>query len=172
MLDEFRAERSDLQAYWDEQESTIKAEHEKRLSEISKNESDKRNEQLRDGMSAILDVTAKYYEGMEGEEAGYARAAIQLGKALLDDKTRNSLKSLWASTHTAAMGAYEALSSIPYVGPGLGAAAAAGIYSAGAIAAAGLTGMAHDGIDSVPQTGTWLLERKESALPLPKLALS
>lgn len=161
MLDEFRAMRADQSAAWDEQELATRAEYEQRMTDINTESEAKRREQLSEGFSSLLDVAGKYYEGMEGEEAAYTRAAIQLGKTLLDEKTRESLKSIVASTHAAAMGAYESLSSIPVVGPALGATAAAGIYIAGGIAAAEVTGMAHDGLDSVPKTGTWFLEAGE-----------
>lgn len=161
MLEEFRASRADLNAQWDEQEATTRAEYEQRLTDINVKAEEHRREQLADGFSALLSVASKYYEGMEGEEAAYTRAALQLGAVLLDEKKRDSLESIWASTHAAAMGAYESLSSIPYIGPVLGATAAGAIYVAGGVAAASVMGMAHDGIDSVPQTGTWLLEKGE-----------
>lgn len=59
------------------------------------------------------------------------------------------------------MGAYNAMASIPYVGPVLGAAAAGAVYVTGGLAAAKITGMAHDGIDAVPEDGTWLLQKGE-----------
>lgn len=161
MLEKFRSDRADLLGEWDQQELRTRAEYEQRLSEITLAEEEKRRQQLADGFSALFSVAAKYYEGMEGEEAAYTRAALQLGQLLLDEKKKESLQSIVASTHAAAMGAYESLSSIPYVGPVLGAAAAAGIYVAGGAASAAVMGMAHDGIDSVPATGTWLLEKGE-----------
>ena len=54
---------------------------------------------------------------------------------------------------------------IPLVGPAvapgaaIAAAAAAGVLAVGVGSA--LKGMAHDGIDSVPETGTWLLQKGE-----------
>lgn len=161
MLRQFRAERADLNATWDEEELALKAEYENRLTEITQANEDLRRQQQLDGFQAILDVAGKYYEGLEGEEAAYTRAAIQLGSTLLDERKREALTSILASTNSAAMGAYEALSFIPVVGPALGVTAAAGIYAAGGIAAANIAGLAHDGIDSIPQDGTWLLEKGE-----------
>lgn len=161
MLRDFRAERADLNATWDEEELALRQEYEDRLTEITQANEELRRQQMVDGYTAILDIAGKYYEGLESDEAAYARAAIQLGKTLLDEKKRNALTSILASTQAAAMGAYEALASIPYVGPFLGAAAAAGIYITGGIAAAEVSGLAHDGIDSVPEDGTWLLQRGE-----------
>ncbi|HCM5107538.1 TPA: phage tail tape measure protein, partial [Klebsiella pneumoniae] len=52
------------------------------------------------------------------------------------------------------------------VGPGLAPAAMAAAAAVtepmvAAISAASLSGMAHDGVDSVPETGTWLLQKGE-----------
>lgn len=161
MLDKFRSERADLSATWDEQELALKQEHEESLTELSQANELLRRQQMIDGYMSILDVASSYFEGMEGKEAGYARAALTLGSALLDEKKRESLKSIVMSTHTAAMGAYQSLASIPFVGPVLGAVAAGGIYAAGASATASVMGMAHDGIDSIPEDGTWLLQKGE-----------
>lgn len=161
MLEEFRATRADLNTQWDEQEEATRAEYEQRLTDINVAAEEDRRAQLAEGFSSLLSVASKYYEGMEGEEAAYTRAALQLGQVLLDDKKMASVESIIASTNAAAMGAYESLSSIPYIGPALGAAAALGIYAAGGVASAAVLGMAHDGIDSIPQTGTWLLEKGE-----------
>lgn len=161
MLEQFRKDRADLNEEWDAKEAELKAEYQERQREIETADEELRQERIMEGYQNILDVVGKYYEGMEGKEAAYARAAIQIGKTLLDEKKRNQLQELWANTHSAAMGAYDAMASIPYIGPILGAAAAATVYVTGASAAAGLTGMAHDGIDSVPQDGTWLLQKGE-----------
>lgn len=161
LLKDFRKERADLNATWNKEELALKQEYEERLTEITTANEEMRNQQMLDGYSAILGVVGSFYEGMEGEEAAYARAAIALGQTLLDEKKRNALQSIIASTQSAAMGAYESLASIPYVGPFLGAAAAGGIYIAGGLAAAEVSGLAHDGIDSIPEDGTWMLEKGE-----------
>ena len=65
----------------------------------------------------------------------------------------------------AALSAFTAWIGVPYVGPvvaptqAIAAAAAAGVFMT-AIGSA-LHGQAHDGIDSVPETGTWLLQKGE-----------
>ncbi|WKT59103.1 hypothetical protein Q2E61_09200 [Microbulbifer thermotolerans] len=161
LLRKFREERADLNATWDEEELSLRQQYEERLTEITRANDELRRQQQLEGYQAILDVAAQYYSNLEGEEAAYARAAIALGSSLLDERKRNALDSIWASTNSAAMGAYEALAPIPIVGPALGAAAATGIYMAGGTAAANVMGMAHDGIDSIPEDGTWLLQKGE-----------
>lgn len=135
--------------------------HSENLAAIKEENDTKQREMQMLGYTSLLDATASFYSGMEGKEAAYARTAISIGQSLLDEKKRNSLQSIIASTQAAAMGAYESLSSIPYVGPVLGAVAAGGVVVAGGIAASKVLGIAHDGMDSIPQTGTWVLEKGE-----------
>lgn len=104
-----------------------------------------RDAQVTQGWSNLLDVMSQYYQGMQGEEAAYMRAAIQMGKILLDEKKREDISKIWSSTHSAAMGAYDALASIPYVGPVLGAAAAGAVYVAGGAAAGKVAGLYDNG---------------------------
>lgn len=161
MLETFRKERADLNEQWNEKEAELKQEYEERQTEIEKQNNELRRQQRQEGYMALLDIMGQYFDGMEGKEAAYARAAIQIGKTLLDEKKMDSIESIWTNTYDAAMGAYKALASIPYVGPFLGAAAFGAVMVTGAGAAASVMGMAHDGIDSVPETGTWLLEKGE-----------
>ena len=161
LLEQFRKDRADLNEEWNEKEAELKQEYEERQTEIELANEELRRQQRQDGYMALLDVMGKYFEGMEGKEAAYARAAIQIGKTLLDEKKRDSLESIWTNTYDAAMGAYNAMASIPIVGPFLGAAAAGAVIVTGTAAAASVMGMAHDGIDSVPADGTWLLQKGE-----------
>lgn len=160
-LENYRKERADLNSEWDEEELKIKEEYEARKTEIETANEQLRREQQTQGYLAILDVMSQFYSGMEGEQAAYTRAALAMGATLLDEKKRESLMSIIGDTNSAAMGAYDAMASIPYVGPFLGAAAAGAVYVAGGVAAAKVSGMAHDGIDSIPEDGTWLLEKGE-----------
>ena len=160
-LEQFRRERADLNTQWDEEELRIKSERDAKYAEIERANNELLRQQRIEGYNTILTAMGEYYRGMEGKEAAYARVAISLSQALLDEKKRAALQSIWADTHKAAMGAYSAMADIPYVGPALGAAAAGVVYVAGGAAAAKLTGMAHDGIDSVPNDGTWLLQKGE-----------
>lgn len=161
MLDQFRKDRADLNEEWNEKEAELKQEYEERQTEIERQNNELRRQQREEGYMALLDIMGQYFDGMEGKEAAYARAAIQIGKTLLDEKKMDSIESIWTNTYDAAMGAYNALASIPYVGPFLGAAAFGAVMVTGAGAAASVMGMAHDGLDSVPETGTWLLEKGE-----------
>ncbi|MCO9048751.1 transglycosylase SLT domain-containing protein [Acinetobacter sp. UC24323] len=64
---------------------------------------------------------------------------------------------------------YASVAAIPYVGPYLapvmaGAAVAVQLAQVAQIKSTNLTGMAHDGIDYVPEEGTWLLNKGERVL--------
>lgn len=161
MLERFRQDHADVNATWNEEEFALQEDYEKRLTALKQQEEQLRRQQELEGYQVLLDAAGMYYSHAEGEEAAYARAAISIGSSLLDERKRAALESIIASTHSAAMGAYDALSWIYLVGPVLGAAAAGTVYAAGATAAAGVAGLAHDGIDSIPEDGTWLLEKGE-----------
>ncbi|HGO5393646.1 TPA: phage tail tape measure protein [Klebsiella michiganensis] len=70
-----------------------------------------------------------------------------------------------AQVAMAGLSAFTSMIGIPYIGPAvapgaaIAAAAAAGVLAVGVGSA--LKGQAHDGIDSVPETGTWLLQKGE-----------
>lgn len=160
-LENFYSDRNDLAEEYNQRQLETEKEYEDRKLQIAKQAEEERRQSLIEGYTILLDVAGEYYSGLEGKEAAAARVALAVGKALLNEKSRNALKEIAMSTQAAAMGAYQALAPIPFVGPALGATAAAGIVVAGAAAASKVIGIAHDGIDSVPQTGTWLLEQGE-----------
>lgn len=69
-----------------------------------------------------------------------------------------------AQAISAGLNAFTSTAAIPIIGPiAAPAAAASALAYAGGLSAsiAGIAGMAHDGIDAVPQTGTWLLQKGE-----------
>lgn len=69
-----------------------------------------------------------------------------------------------AQVAMAALNAFTSTAAIPIVGPlAAPAAAASALGSAGSFMSiiSSVAGMAHDGIDAVPETGTWLLQKGE-----------
>ena len=92
-------------------------------------------------------------------------------KAIVDKATKAAaVPALTAHAQAASLlagiNAYASAAAIPIVGfgmaPGAMAAALAATQPmAAAVAALALAGMAHDGMDSIPETGTWLLKRGE-----------
>lgn len=66
-----------------------------------------------------------------------------------------------AQAISAGLNAFSSTAAIPVVGPlAAPAAAASALAFAGGLSSQ-IAGMAHDGIDSVPETGTWLLQKGE-----------
>lgn len=151
---------AEIEAEYTEAKELAIAQHEQRITEIKdeqlalreqkeKEHQDKlalaeseRNKTMQKGYSSLLDVMGGYFDGMEGKNASYAKTAISLGETMLDEEKRNSLQSIWTNTYDTAMKAYNALASIPYVGPVLGAAAAGVVIAAGTMYAGKVTGLA------------------------------
>lgn len=155
MLNTFRQQRADLNAQWDAQELELKRQFEEQGARISESE----NRLLLASAEATLGTIANnlsVYTQTMGRES---KKGFELLKAA-------SLAQATIATYTSATEAYKSASAIPYIGWILGPAAAAaavvaGLANVSAIQSQTFTGMAHDGIDSVPQDGTWLLQKGE-----------
>ncbi|WP_105215692.1 hypothetical protein [Pseudoalteromonas sp. T1lg22] len=113
-------------------------EHQEKLAEAEA----QRNQMMQEGYNGLLNVMGGYFDGMEGKNASYAKSAMAIGETMLDEEKRNSIQSIWTNTYDTAMKAYNALASIPYVGPVLGAAAAGVVIAAGGAYAAKASGIA------------------------------
>lgn len=94
--------------------------------------------------------------------------AIQLitGKTTQASAATAMIANAQATAFQASLAAFASTAAIPIVGPFAAPAAAAAAASFAAplvagVATAALSGMAHDGIDAVPETGTWLLQKGE-----------
>nr|WP_298117448.1 hypothetical protein [uncultured Pseudomonas sp.] len=127
-------------------------------------------ESLGDAVSGMAEGMARSVVNALGQMAAQwlAYQVVQMitGKATQATAATAIAANATAMSITAGINAFASAAAIPVVGwvaaPGAMAAALAvtGPMAAAAGAAA-LAGMAHDGIDSVPQTGTWLLEKGE-----------
>lgn len=90
-----------------------------------------------------------------------------VGESTSKQSTATLAGNAVATAAQAAIAAYASTAAIPITGPIMAPAAAAAALSATApyvatvVASSGLAGMAHDGIDAVPETGTWLLQKGE-----------
>ncbi len=91
-------------------------------------------------------------------EAGMESTAI--GKAVFFMNRGISASNTIVSALAAGTKATETLPGMPGVALGK-AITAMGMVNAGLIMGTGLKGMAHSGLDKVPETGTWLLEKGE-----------
>ncbi|MGK0663643.1 phage tail tape measure protein [Serratia marcescens] len=101
-----------------------------------------------------------------------AQWLVYQGVQLLINKTAQAaaipamVANAQATSLQAQLAAFASTAAIPIVGPAMApaamaAAAAVTTPMVAAISAVGLSGMAHDGIDAVPETGTWLLQKGE-----------
>lgn len=143
MLEQFRETQYELNEVWDEKERELKEMHQTKMDQI---ERAKQNTVL-DGVSEFL-------------------GSIQALKDSHDIRARNAAKAAaivdtTISTFKAAQLAFESQIAIPIIGPALAKAQAAAAIVAGMARVQQIRGMAHDGIDAIPETGTWLLEKNE-----------
>lgn len=126
-------------------------------------------------LTEATDVAAQTQTLFDGAFSGLTDALygfVTTGKLSFQDLAasfaQTALKMLiqYAAAQAIAAGlnAFTSTAAIPVVGPiAAPAAAASALAYAGGLSAsiAGIAGMAHDGIDAVPQTGTWLLQKGE-----------
>ncbi|EMW0871566.1 phage tail tape measure protein [Klebsiella quasipneumoniae] len=96
----------------------------------------------------------------------YQGVQLLVGKTTQATAVAPLIANAQATALQAQLAAYASTAAIPIVGPGLAPAAlaaAAGVTTplVAAISASALAGMAHDGIDKIPETGTWLLKKGE-----------
>lgn len=128
------------------------------------------SQSLGDAVSNLAEGMARSVVNALGQMAAQwlAYQAVQLlvGKTTQSSAATGMISNATAASHQAALNAYASTAAIPMVGPAMAPAAAAAATAAtapmvAAVSAASLMGMAHDGIDSVPATGTWLLEKGE-----------
>ncbi|MDI3359779.1 phage tail length tape measure family protein [Lelliottia sp. V89_10] len=99
----------------------------------------------------------------------YKTVQLAVGKTTKAESAGVMSLNAQAASLMAQLNAYSSTAAIPIVGPAkapIAMATAAAITKpiAATISALSLTGMAHDGIDRVPATGTWLLEKGERVL--------
>lgn len=106
---------------------------------------------------------------MLAQWAAYEIAKMLLAKPAQAGAVVTMTANAQAASLMAGINAFASTAAIPIVGPpaapGAMAAALAAtspmVAAVSAAASAGLAGMAHEGIDKIPATGTWLLEKGE-----------
>lgn len=108
-------------------------------------------------------------EQMAAQWLVYKAVQLAVGESTSSASANTLVGNAAATAAQAALAAYASTAAIPIVGPAMAPGAAQLALSAtapyvAAVAAAGAVGMAHDGIDSVPREGTWLLDKGERVL--------
>ncbi|MEY0199549.1 tape measure protein [Providencia manganoxydans] len=109
-------------------------------------------------VGALAEMTAKWLV--------YQAVQLAVGKTTQASAGTALFTNAQAMAKLAALNAYASTAAIPLVGPAMApiAAASASAFAepmAAGIGALSLSGMAHDGLDKVPETGTWLLQKGE-----------
>ena len=155
MLEGFRQERADLGATWDEEELALKQEHEDALAGIER----ARQMVAMAAGEEFFGNAASAAKVFFGENSKLYKAAFAVEKAYAIGKALMNIPKSYSDAFAAVVG-------IPIVGPVLApvagvAAAAAQVAQAAAIGGINMGGQAHDGIMSVPASGTWNLEKGE-----------
>ncbi|WP_430317003.1 phage tail length tape measure family protein [Pseudomonas sp. p1(2021b)] len=155
LLEENRERRAELNAEWDEQELKLKQEHENAMASI---------EMAR--RQVTLSANQEFFGNLSGLAKTFFGEQSALYKAAFVAEKSFAIAKALINVPKTASDAYSAMAGIPIVGPVLGVAAAAAAVTAqlaqvSAIKGVNLSGMAHDGIDAVPETGTWLLQKGE-----------
>ncbi|MDH1554679.1 phage tail tape measure protein [Stutzerimonas stutzeri] len=145
MLEQFRAERADLTAVWDEEELALKQQHEDQLARI---EQARQMAQLASAESIFGDL-AGLTKTFAGEQSGLYKAMFAVQKAAA---IAQSAVAIQQGIAMAAANPWPA---------NLAAMASVAAATASIVSNIGAIGMAHEGIDSIPETGTWLLEKGE-----------
>lgn len=108
-------------------------------------------------------------EQMAAQWLVYQAVQLATGKATRAASIPAVVATAQATALQAQLAAFASTAAIPIVGPAMAPAAAAAAAAVSqsyvaAISATALAGMAHDGIDSVPTEGTWLLNKGERVL--------
>lgn len=127
-------------------------------------------ENLRDAFANLAEGMARSVVNALGEMAGQwlAYQAVQLlvGKTTKAAAAPAQVSNALLAQQQAALNAFASTAAIPIVGPAFAPAAAAAAVAAtspfvAAISGLAVAGVAHEGLDKIPQTGTWLLEKGE-----------
>lgn len=124
------------------------------------------DEALYDLAQGFLRSTVNALAQLAAEWVAYQAVQIAVGKTAQVSSANTQIANAQAASSMAALNAFASTAAIPITGPVLAPAAAAAAQAAtlpyvANVAASALAGIAHDGLMSVPQTGTYLLEKGE-----------
>jgi len=144
-LEDNRQARFDLEAEWNAQELQLREEHEANLSRLDRARWQVAATEAQSALGSITDVMRTSF----GEQSALYKAAFVVQKAAA------IAQSVIAIQQGMAMAAANPWPT------NLAAIASVAAATAGIVSNIAAVGMAHDGIDSVPETGTWLLQKGE-----------
>lgn len=118
-----------------------------------------------DTLSGMTDLMGS----LIGEQSGAYKAMFAMSKAFAVAQAIMNAPQTFSNVYTS-------VSAIPLIGPYIapvmaGAAVAVQVAQASQIKSVSLDGMAHDGISSVPEDGTWFLKKVNVYLMINKIVL-
>ncbi|MEQ0402224.1 phage tail tape measure protein [Klebsiella sp. JB_Kp033] len=145
LLEQNRQARSDLNEEWDARELELKRKHQDEMNRLDEACNQLMLSSVVDGLGSMVEMTRTAF----GEQSDIYKAAFAVQKAAA------IAQSIIAIQQGIAMAA---ANPFPY---NLGAMASVAASTAGIVSNIAAVGMAHDGIDAVPETGTWLLQKGE-----------
>lgn len=160
LLDNWRETELDKQQQYLEQKLISEQNYADRVEEINLTST----QRLASLQQAYQTATLASFSTVTGDVAsmlaGMGKEGSAVYKALFAVSKAASIAQAIVNTETAATKAL----SIDPTGSMAAVTRAAGYLSVATIAAQSIAGMAHDGIDSVPQDGTWLLQKGERVM--------
>ncbi|HAV4591393.1 TPA: hypothetical protein JIS08_15080 [Acinetobacter baumannii] len=145
-----------------EQRESLWQQHTDRMILIDQDYNRKKASMGLQAASETLGGMADLMGGLLGEQSAGYKAMFAMSKAFAVAQAIMNAPHTYSNVYTSA-------SLIPMIGPYIapvlaGAAVAVQVAQAAQIKSVNLTGMAHNGIDSVPKEGTWLLDGGERVL--------
>lgn len=118
------------------------------------------------GVQAVAGAKMAAAGQVAGAEVAATTAIVATKKATQAAAIPAIVANASAASLQAGISAFASTAAIPIVGPAAAPAAMAAAIAAtsplvASISSLAIAGMAHDGMDSIPKTGTWLLEKGE-----------
>jgi len=147
LLERYRQERSDLNEKWNEKERQIERQHSEQLSKIQA----ARTQLILTSNANMFQSLADIQKTFSDDQDSTYKTLFAISKAFTIAETTlnmyNAITDAWATGATVA----DKVAAAAMVASGMLTI----IQSAKAV------GMAHDGMDSIPESGTWLLQKGE-----------
>lgn len=135
------------------------------------------SQSLGDAMYNLTEGVARSMVSALGEMAAqwlaYQAVQMMVGRSTQSSAASTMITNAMAQQQMAGLNAFSSTAAIPIVGPfmapgAMAAAIAATSPSVAAISSLAVAGIAHDGIDSIPREGTWLLDKGERVINAPQ----
>ena len=145
LLEQYRQSRAGMESVWDEREQQIAEQHAQELAKIET----ARTKLMLSSASSAFGEMASLVGALAGEESETYKAMFAASKAFaIAEATLNMFQAISQA------------GTLPFPA-NLAAMAVVAGQMATIVSSITSVGMAHDGIDSVPQSGSWLLEKGE-----------